>query len=82
MNSLIILLVVAAVVFAIMWKTGQLVRLSNYIAETREEMKKCTWPTWGELKGSTIVVIISIAVLGGFTVLVDLFFTMLVRTIN
>ena len=82
MNSLIILLVVAAVVFGIMWKTGQLVRLSNYIAETREEMKKCTWPTWGELKGSTIVVIISIAVLGGFTVLVDLFFTMLVRTIN
>jgi preprotein translocase subunit SecE len=65
-----------------MWYTGQLVRLRQYIEETREEMKKCTWPTWAELKGSTAVVMISIAVLGGFTVALDFLFTMLVRWIT
>jgi preprotein translocase subunit SecE len=54
--------------------TGQLLRLSNYVQETREELKKCTWPTWAELKGSTVVVIISVALLGLFTVVVDVFF--------
>ncbi len=82
MNNSIITIVVVAVVFAILWWSGQLVRLSNYIAETREELRKCTWPTWGELKGSTVVVMISIAILGGFTVLVDLLFTLLVRWIT
>ena len=57
-------------------------RLSNYVGETREELRKCSWPTWNELKGSTVVVMISIAILGGFTVAVDLLFTMLVRWIT
>jgi preprotein translocase SecE subunit len=34
-------------------------------------LRKCTWPTWAELKGSTVVITISIVVLGGFIVLVD-----------
>ena len=58
-------------VFAWLWRTGQLVRLSAYVQATREELRKCTWPTWEELKGSTIVVAISILLLGGFTVAVD-----------
>ncbi|HWF20086.1 MAG TPA: preprotein translocase subunit SecE [Verrucomicrobiae bacterium] len=59
------------VVFGFLWKTGQLARLKNYWDETMAEMHKCAWPTWNELKGSTIVVMISIAILGGFTMLVD-----------
>ena len=39
--------------------------------ETREELKKCSWPTWEELKGSTVVIMISIALLGAFTEVVD-----------
>jgi hypothetical protein len=42
--------------FAILWWQGQLTRLAAYVEETREELKKCTWPTWDELKGSTVVV--------------------------
>ena len=57
--------------FAILWRKGHLLRFSNYVQATREELRKCTWPTWGELKGSTVVVAISIVILGGFTVLVD-----------
>ncbi len=59
------------VVFAILWWQGQLKRLTAYITETREELKKCTWPSWDELKGSTVVVTATIAVLGLFTVVVD-----------
>jgi preprotein translocase subunit SecE len=62
---------VLAAVFAVLWYTGNLARLRTYVLETREELRKCTWPTLEELKGSTVVVIISIALLGTFTVAVD-----------
>ena len=78
----IILLVWVAVVFGIflyMWRRGHLQRLANYVRETREELRKCTWPSRAELKGSTVVVMISIALLGAFTVGVDFVLTMMVR---
>jgi len=65
--------------FAFLWGTGNLARLTTYIQETKEELKKCTWPTWDELKGSTVVVMISIAILGIFTVGVDFVFALVVR---
>jgi preprotein translocase subunit SecE len=74
--------VVIAVIFAILWWSGQLVRLKTYCDETWIELQKCNWPTWNELKGSTVVVMISIAILGGFTVAVDLLFTFVVRWIT
>jgi preprotein translocase subunit SecE len=73
--------VIALVVFTILWRQGAFLRLSNYFQETREELHKCTWPTWDELSGSTVVVIVSVAVLGGFTVGVDYVVTMLIRLI-
>ena len=85
MNDLVKILIWVAVigsVFAILWWQGQLVRIRNYVLETREELKKCTWPTWDELKGSTALVVVSIILLGGFTVITDLFFNMLVRLIT
>jgi preprotein translocase SecE subunit len=57
--------------FAWLWRAGHLVRFANYIRLTREELRKCSWPTWEELKDSTVVVGISIALVGGFTVAVD-----------
>ena len=62
---------VIAAVFLILWFTGNLVKLRNYVLETREELRKCTWPTWEELRGSTVLVMISIFLLGAFTVIVD-----------
>ena len=70
--------VVVGAVFAFLWKQGYLVRFSNYIQQTREELKKCTWPSVDELKGSTVVVFVSILLLGGFTVVVDFVFTWVV----
>ena len=62
---------VVGVIFVILWRKGYLLQLTNYVQQTREELRKCTWPTWDELKGSTIVISISIVLLGGFIVLVD-----------
>ena len=66
--------VVIGILFGILWRKGYLVRLTNYVQQTREELRKCTWPTWDELKGSTVVVAVSIFIFGGFTVLVDQIF--------
>ena len=73
---------VVLAVFAFLWWRGYLVRLSNYVQQTREELRKCTWPTWGELKGSTVVVSISIILIGGFTVIVDRIFFFVVLLIS
>jgi preprotein translocase subunit SecE len=71
---IIIWVVVIGGLFAWLWRRGHLARLTAYVQQTREELRKCTWPTWQELKGSTMVVAVSILVLGGFTVAVDQIF--------
>ena len=58
-------------VFAFLWSKGYLVRMRNYVEETQEELKKCSWPSREELRGSTVVVMVTILLLGGFTVGVD-----------
>jgi preprotein translocase subunit SecE len=73
---------IVAVAFIYLWRRGYLVRLRTYIEQTREELRKCTWPTREELKGSTVVIAISILLLGAFTVIVDLIFQTLVRWIT
>lgn len=72
-------MVLFALVFGYMWYAGQLVRIKNYWDEMMVEMKKCTWPTWNELKASTVVIFISIVILGGFTVLMDAIMVWCVR---
>lgn len=57
--------------FAFLWRRGYLNRLRDYVAATREELNKCTWPTWDELKGSTVLIGISILILGGFAFITD-----------
>ena len=62
---------IVGIIFVVLWRKGYLQQLTTYVQQTREELRKCTWPTWDELKGSTVVVTISIVILGGFVVLVD-----------
>jgi preprotein translocase subunit SecE len=75
MTAIIISVGVLAV-FGFLWWQGHLVRIATYVQQTREELKKCTWPTWTELKGSTVVVSISIVLLGVLTVAVDFVFNL------
>jgi preprotein translocase subunit SecE len=82
LTAVIVWVVIIGAAFAFAWWKGYLVRLSNYVAQTREELRKCTWPTWDELKGSTVVVAIAIALLGVFCAAVDFIFAHLVRLIS
>jgi len=64
-------LVAVMVVFVLALRAGYFLKISAYWAEMMEEMRKCTWPTWDELLGSTVLTTVSVAIIGGFTVGVD-----------
>ncbi len=51
----------------------------NFLGEVSAELKKCTWPTRPELFDSTVVVIISVFLLGGFVAICDVVLRELVR---
>ena len=80
-TSLIVWSVVIIVAFAMAWRFGWLNRLTQYVQETREELRKCTWPSVDELWGSTVLVMVSTAFLGLFTVVVELTMTWFVSSV-
>lgn len=47
-------------------------RLQQYLKEVVQELKKVTWPTWEELKGSTMVVVFFSVVMGLYVAAIDL----------
>ena len=51
----------------------------GFFSEVNAELKKCAWPTRPELFDSTVVVIISVALLGGFVAVCDLLLRELMR---
>lgn len=42
-----------------------------FSSEMVGELKKATWPTWLELRDSTLVVIVAVIILGVFTSIAD-----------
>ena len=46
----------------------------RFIGEVQAELKKCAWPTRAELRGSTIVVTVSVIILAVFVGISDGFF--------
>ena len=62
---------IVLVIFGLLWWRGYVQRFAAYWKQTTEELKKCSWPTFDELKGSTVVVMVSILLLGLFTFVVD-----------
>ena len=43
----------------------------EFISDTRKELRNVSWPGWREVRGTTIVVILSVLFFGGFLFLVD-----------
>lgn len=43
----------------------------GYLVEVVDELKRCSWPTAMELRDSTVVVIIAVAILGFAVAVVD-----------
>jgi preprotein translocase subunit SecE len=77
LTKILIWVVVIGALFFLLWWQGQIRRLAVYFQETREELKKCSWPTLEELRGSTALIIVSIGLLGAFTVVVDFIFNLI-----
>jgi preprotein translocase subunit SecE len=73
---------IAGVAFVILWQKGYLIQVRDYVNLTWDELRKCSWPSWQELKGSTVVVTISIIILGGFTIIVDSIFFRVLQLIT
>jgi len=55
--------------------------LRTFLGEVKIELKKCTWPTRQELFGSTMVVVISVLILGVFVGLSDTVLMGLLRAV-
>jgi preprotein translocase subunit SecE len=72
-------LVIASIVFVVLVRRGTFLRVSGYFRETQEELKRCSWPTVEELKSSTGVVFVAIALIGAFTVVVDFGISFVIR---
>ena len=66
-----ILIGIAALVFFWAWKKGHLLRMAAYVGETKVELRKCNWPTKDELKGATVLVMMSVVAIGIGTGVVD-----------
>jgi preprotein translocase subunit SecE len=56
-------------------------KIGNFISEVTVELKKVSWPTKNELIGSTIVVIISVALMAIFIGVCDFIFSKVVHLI-
>ena len=54
--------------------TNPFLKLRDFLTEVMAELKKSSWPTRRELTDSTIVVVITILVLGMFVALADVVF--------
>jgi preprotein translocase SecE subunit len=78
-SDLTTILVVGAIVagaFGLLWYMGYIARLNVFLRETWHELKpgRCSWPTWTELRGSTVLIGVTIALLGVFVFVLDLLF--------
>jgi len=51
----------------------------RYIRDVIAELKKVTWPTWEELKGSTMVVIFFSVIMGFYIWIIDMGLSKLVE---
>ena len=51
------------------------VRLKSFYTDVRSEMKKVTVPSWKEVQGTTVVVLVTVAIFGVFFWVVDMILT-------
>ena len=52
-------------------------RAVRYLGEVRAEVRKVTWPSWNELRKSTVVILIFIVILGLVISFMDFVFSFL-----
>ena len=55
--------------------------MMTFFGEVRSELRKTTWPAWKEVRGTTIVVIVTSFIFAFFLWVVDIFVSQVVRSI-
>jgi len=56
-------------------------RLREYVADVRVEMKRVTWPSWLEIRGTTVMVILTTFLLGFYFWACDQIFLRVVQRV-
>jgi len=56
-------------------------KISNFFTEVTVELKKVSWPTRNELIGSTLIVIVSIAIMATYIGICDFIFSKAIHLI-
>ena len=56
-------------------------KVKDFMNGVQFEMKKVSWPTWDELRGSTMVVLGLSLMLGIFLFVIDLFLSRIVNVV-
>jgi len=62
-------------------KKNIFLRIKEYLADVRGEMKKVTWPTKNDLYKTTIAVIVSSIIFGVYLFAIDFIFSRVVKQI-
>ena len=71
-------LALVAGVAALVWRQPILafsLRSTEYLGKVREEVRKVSWPTWDDLRKSTLVIIVIVVIVGAIIGLMDLLFS-------
>jgi len=63
------------------WGPRKIGELKSFFAEVRSELKKVTWPSQGEVKNTTVVVILTTVFFGFYLWGLDVVFTQLMTRI-
>ena len=56
-------------------------RLTQYLRETSQEMKRVSWPSMAELKESTGIVLVTVAIITVFIYVVDKFLDFAIKQV-
>ena len=56
-------------------------KIQQYVSESIQELKQVTWPTWEELKGSTLVVMLFSFIMGCYIAALDVGLSWIVNLI-
>ena len=56
-------------------------KVQQYVSESIQELKQVTWPTWEELKGSTLVVMLFSFIMGCYIAALDVGLSWIVNQI-
>ena len=72
---------VVGVAFGLLWKFGYIARFATYVGDTRDELKKCAWPSRDELRETTVMIIVTVGLMGLFLLVADWGILWIVRSL-